>query len=83
MELVEQALKVYERIYDPESHFGKTIAIVQSSGMGKSRTMAELCQKVWSSIKHSMRPLMQNSAYSVLVSLFAFETLSQTSKVNR
>ncbi|OBZ69610.1 hypothetical protein A0H81_10227 [Grifola frondosa] len=38
----KDALLEYDRMYDPTNHFGRTIAIVQSSGTGKSRLVKEL-----------------------------------------
>ena len=43
---MEKGLQQYKGMYDPEEHYGWTIAVVQSSGTGKSRTMAETAKKV-------------------------------------
>ena len=41
------ALQVYDQIYDPERYFGRFIAILQSSGTGKSRLVSELLNTVY------------------------------------
>ncbi|ETW75888.1 hypothetical protein HETIRDRAFT_390312 [Heterobasidion irregulare TC 32-1] len=40
------ALDHYESNYDPETHYGKTVAIVQSSGTGKSRLIEEISKRI-------------------------------------
>ncbi|KZT20204.1 hypothetical protein NEOLEDRAFT_1182730 [Neolentinus lepideus HHB14362 ss-1] len=40
-----EALKAYDKMYRPEEHYGRSIAIVQSSGTGKSRLMKEVGTK--------------------------------------
>jgi hypothetical protein len=40
------AIKIYDRIYDSDRHFGRFISIVQSSGTGKSRMLWELRRRV-------------------------------------
>jgi hypothetical protein len=39
-------LPVYDRAYDPAKYYGRTIAIVQSSGTGKSKLMHDLAKTV-------------------------------------
>jgi hypothetical protein len=39
-------LKIYDKIYDPNIHFGRCISIIQSSGTRKSRLVRELGGKV-------------------------------------
>lgn len=46
---LESGFAVYEDVYEAEKYYGKTVPIVQSSGMGKSRLMAELAQHVGTS----------------------------------
>jgi ABC-type microcin C transport system duplicated ATPase subunit YejF len=43
---MEKGLERYNEMYNLEKHYGKTIAVVQSSGTGKSRTMAEMAKRV-------------------------------------
>ena len=40
------ALDDYQKIYDPEKHFGRIIPIIQSSGTGKSRLVREMASEV-------------------------------------
>lgn len=42
---MEKGLERYNEMYN-ERHYGKTIAVVQSSGTGKSRTLAEMAKRV-------------------------------------
>lgn len=39
-------LTSYEKIYNPDTYYGRTIAIIQSSATGKSRLIQELLTKV-------------------------------------
>jgi hypothetical protein len=41
-----KSLDVYHSIYDPQLHLGRTIALLQSSGTGKSRLVKEIGNKV-------------------------------------
>ena len=43
---MEKGFQRYKEMYDLEQHYGRTIAMVQSSGTGKSRTMAEMAKNV-------------------------------------
>jgi len=40
------ALSQYMEMYNPDVHYGKTIVVLQSSGTGKSRTVAEMASSV-------------------------------------
>lgn len=40
------ALELHKADYKPNKHYGRVIAIVQSSGSGKSRLVKELSKKV-------------------------------------
>ena len=40
------SLDAYEDIYSVDIHYGRTVAIIQSSGTGKSRAVQELLQEV-------------------------------------
>jgi ABC-type transporter Mla maintaining outer membrane lipid asymmetry ATPase subunit MlaF len=42
----EEGLDIYQHIYDPHVHFGRIIAILQSSGTGKSKLVKEIGNKV-------------------------------------
>lgn len=48
---METGLQQYKKMYNPDTHYGRTIAVVQSSGTGKSRTMAEMAKKVRAAIR--------------------------------
>ena len=39
-------IEVYAKMYDPKLHYGRSIAIPQSSATGKSRLVQELGKKV-------------------------------------
>lgn len=41
---LEMALPQYMKMYNHNVHYGKTVVVLQSSGTGKSRTMAELAR---------------------------------------
>lgn len=41
-----KAMEWYEKNYDPAIHYGRTIAILQSSGTGKSRLVDQLASVV-------------------------------------
>jgi hypothetical protein len=41
-----RGLDIYDHIYDPKIHFGRTIPLLQSSGTGKSRMVDEMGNKV-------------------------------------
>ncbi|KAF8324213.1 uncharacterized protein EI90DRAFT_3076347, partial [Cantharellus anzutake] len=41
-----QALGVYDKIYDSSLYYGRSIPILQSSGTGKSRLVAEVLKNV-------------------------------------
>ena len=41
-----RGIDVYGRIYDPKRHYGRSIAILQSSATGKSRLVQELGNEV-------------------------------------
>ncbi|KAG6839356.1 hypothetical protein C0991_003372, partial [Blastosporella zonata] len=41
---LDEALNTYQAMYDQSKHYGKAISILQSSGMGKSRAVAELAK---------------------------------------
>jgi len=43
---LQMALSQYVEMYDPNVHYGKTIVVLQSSGTGKSRTVAEMTSLV-------------------------------------
>ena len=47
---MEKALDEYDRIYHDLMHYGRCIAVVQSSGTGKSRMVQELGLKVCANI---------------------------------
>ena len=47
---MEKGFQQYKGMYGLEEHYGRTIAVVQSSGTGKSRTMAEMAKKVRAAI---------------------------------
>lgn len=61
VEWLEKGLKAYEELWKatPNRYFGKTIPIVQSSGMGKTRAVAELSKKVRHPIQLSLRRLIR------------------------
>ena len=46
----ESALTEYESIYNSVNHYGRCIAILQSSGSGKSRLVEELGSRACHSI---------------------------------
>lgn len=41
-----RAIDIYGKIYNPKQHYGRSIAILQSSGTGKSRMVQELGNEV-------------------------------------
>ncbi|KAG6858465.1 hypothetical protein C0991_002672, partial [Blastosporella zonata] len=41
---LDEALNTYQAIYNESHHYGRAISILQSSGMGKSRAVAELAK---------------------------------------
>jgi len=43
---LEKGLRVYMEMYNSNLHYGKTIFVLQSSGAGKSRVVAELARLV-------------------------------------
>lgn len=43
---LETALQKYMEMYDHKIHYGKTIVVLQSSGTGKSRAVAEMANSV-------------------------------------
>jgi hypothetical protein len=43
---LEKALPEYVEMYNRDIHYGKTIVVLQSSGTGKSRTLAEMASSV-------------------------------------
>ena len=52
---------VYDAIYDPSQHFGRSIPILQSNGTGKSCLVEELGNKV-----HHSAPVIMDRLTSML-----------------
>jgi ABC-type histidine transport system ATPase subunit len=40
------ALDDYQKLYNPQKHFGRIIPIIQSSGTGKSRLVRQIAYEV-------------------------------------
>jgi ABC-type lipoprotein export system ATPase subunit len=45
-DLFKNDLKTYSAMYNSQHHYGKIVCILQSSGTGKSRLIAEYAKKV-------------------------------------
>lgn len=49
--LKEDIADIYQKFYSKSDHYGKMIPLLQSSGTGKSRMMAQLAKEVCSSCR--------------------------------
>lgn len=71
-----QAMTWYESNYDPVKHYGRIVAIIQSSGSGKSRLVDELALKVCQadSFRSPVNPRSARSQYLLrsILSLMLF-----------